>query len=187
QHLGHDPGDLLGWKVDHGRDLPPDQLLGLVQLGHLSRGLLAADLGAEVDLEHVRRLARRRIRRGADHGAGAHVDFGEVVVADGHFSPASLVRFWVSALRISSKLSIARWLISSSASRFDRPASSASSRMLRRAASNEALANSRRFCAWACGSPSCISSRDASANSCIAFCMLSISRWTTAWAPSNST
>ena len=72
-----------------GDEAGVDQILGPVQLGQLRGSSPAPDLGAEVDLEHQRRLARRRVGRGAQDRADPDVDPGEVVIADQRLSASS--------------------------------------------------------------------------------------------------
>jgi hypothetical protein len=61
-------------EIDHGRDLPADQLFRRVVHGDLGRGFLHAKLGAEIDRQPQRRLARTLERRCFHDGADSDVD-----------------------------------------------------------------------------------------------------------------
>ena len=82
QHLGAERPDLARREVDDGEHQAPDQRLGRVVRGDLRRGLLLADLRAEVDPELDRRLARLGEGLGAGHPADADVDLEKIVEGD---------------------------------------------------------------------------------------------------------
>ena len=82
QHLGAERADLAGREVDDGEHLPADERRRVVVHGDLRRGPALAELGAEVDPELQRRLARLGERLGAGDAADADVDLEEVVEAD---------------------------------------------------------------------------------------------------------
>ena len=71
-----------GWEVDHGDNLPTDEVFGTVVLGNLRAGFAFADFGTEVDPELDRRSPGFGEGLRPGHGANANVDLQEVVETD---------------------------------------------------------------------------------------------------------
>jgi hypothetical protein len=70
---------LFGREIDHGGNLPADQVFTMVIYRHLCRCLAFADLGAEIDPQFVGRDARLAIRLGAQDRAGANIDLEKIL------------------------------------------------------------------------------------------------------------
>src|SRR5699024_3075487 len=78
QAFGLDRADLLSGEIDHGHHLAAEQVLRLVMLGDLCAGFAHADLGAEIHVQDIGRLARFWKRLCVDHGADAQLDLREI-------------------------------------------------------------------------------------------------------------
>jgi hypothetical protein len=82
QDLREERSDLSRWEIHYREDLATEQLIGGVALGQLGARAAAADFGAEVDFELVRRLAGGWKRAYVDDPPNAHVDREKIVESD---------------------------------------------------------------------------------------------------------
>src|SRR5579875_342501 len=82
QAFGHQGTDLFLRKVDYAHHQLADQLFRLVQRGDLRAGFPDADVGTEIDLQHVSGLARFGEHPRVDAAAHPQFDAGEVVPSD---------------------------------------------------------------------------------------------------------
>ena len=83
-HFAFDRADVHGRQVDATDDLFSDQVLGRVKVGDLSGSGFYAELLSEVDGHFVGRFAGALVDFHRQYGAGAHIDFVEVVDGDFH-------------------------------------------------------------------------------------------------------
>lgn len=77
-----DSGDAFGLEIHHGHDLSTHQLRGGVVYRQLSTRQPHAELGAEVDAQHIRRMTGTAVRFRGDNPSHTNIGEKELVEAD---------------------------------------------------------------------------------------------------------